>query len=101
VPTLDRPTEDVDEVCALVLRPSLLELPLTNSLLGLVPFLEFKAGNSDRARLCFRGRSGELFGWDALDLLDVVAARGRDVVGSSCLDDSRSWPRSEDVMKSK
>jgi hypothetical protein len=101
VPTLDRPTEDVDEVCALLLRPSLLELPLTNSLLDLVPFLELKAGNSDRARLCFRDRSGKLFGWDALALLDVVAARGRDVVGSSCLDDSRSWPRSDDVMKSK
>jgi len=101
VPTLDRPTEDVDEVCALLLCPSLLELPLTNSLLDLVPFLELRGGNSDRARLCFRGRSGELFGWDALALLDVVEARGRDVLGSPCLDNSRSWPRSEDVMKSK
>ena len=91
-PTLDRPTEDADEVCALLLRPSLLELPLANSLLALVPFLELKAGNSDRARLCFRDRSGELFGWDVLALLDVVAARGRRVVGSSCLDESRSWP---------
>ena len=91
MPTLDRPTEDVDEVCPL-LRSSLLELPLTNSLLDLVPVLELKVGNSDRARLCFRDRSGELFDWHVLALLDVVAARGRPVVGSSCLDESRSWP---------
>ena len=90
MPALDRPPEDVDEACALLLCPSLLELPLTNSLLDLVPFLKLKGGNSDRARLCFRGRSGELFGWDALALLDVVAARGRHVVEFSDLDESRS-----------
>ena len=48
VPTLDRPVEDAEDVCALLLLlPSLLELPSADSLLDLVPLLELEAGNSD------------------------------------------------------